>query len=158
MLVTKSNSSSSSSTSNNVSKTLRRARQVHDVALVSARASLSNGHIFEFECLLCTYTFEIRTRWVHRIDRVTYSPHTQQTGRLNMSNRGLEEFPIEITEMEKHLEKDEKFWECESLSRIDLGHNRITVLPISISSVRYLRTLKIHTRTHTHTHNSSKIH
>ena len=59
-----------------------------------------------------------------------------QTGRLNMSNRGLEEFPVEITEMEKHLEADEKFWECEALSRVDLGHNRIVTIPITIASVR----------------------
>ena len=53
-----------------------------------------------------------------------------------MSNRGLEEFPVEITEMEKHLEADEKFWECEALSRVDLGHNRIVTIPVAIASVR----------------------
>ena len=40
--------------------------------------------------------------------------------------------------MEKHLEADEKFWECEALSRVDLGHNRILTIPISIASVRSL--------------------
>ena len=53
-----------------------------------------------------------------------------------MSNRGLQEFPVEITEMENHLEADEKFWECEALSRIDLGHNRILTIPTTIASLK----------------------
>ena len=67
----------------------------------------------------------------------------RETGQINLSNRNLAQIPGDIFLIEENLDADEKYWEINPITKIDLSHNMITVLPSEIGRLfESLQTLR----------------
>ena len=67
----------------------------------------------------------------------------RETGQINLSNRSLAQCPGDIFNLEDNLEPDEKYWEINPVTKIDLSHNKIPVLPSEVGRLfESLQTLR----------------
>lgn len=68
----------------------------------------------------------------------------RETGQVNLSNRNISEFPIEILSIDETLEADENFWEMNPITKVDLCHNTIPSVPDEIWKLsEFLQTLRM---------------
>jgi len=65
----------------------------------------------------------------------------RRSGTLNMSNRSLLDVPMII--FSEVLDDDEKFWEINPYTKLDLSFNQIRALPLEITTLTELTNLKI---------------
>eukprot|EP00904_Undaria_pinnatifida_P014185 jgi/Undpi1/9898/HiC_scaffold_28.g12352.m1 len=67
------------------------------------------------------------------------------SGSLNLTSRGLEEVPVQVFNLTDGVEAadGEKFWEVCELQRLDLSFNQIAQLPVEVSSLTLLVSLKL---------------
>lgn len=64
---------------------------------------------------------------------------------VRLSGRGISSFPPQIFALteQKNLTSDEKWWECEPLSSIDVSHNELTAIPGAIGELADLKVLNL---------------
>jgi Leucine-rich repeat (LRR) protein len=62
----------------------------------------------------------------------SYMKQARQTGQINLSNRNIEVCPRDIFFIDDDLDPDEKYWEVVPITKLDLSHNSIRVLPDDI--------------------------
>jgi Leucine-rich repeat (LRR) protein len=73
----------------------------------------------------------------------TLYKNARKSGILNLSSKSLRTPPMEIFCLDTKLESDENFWEICPLTKLDLSHNEITELPLEVSNLIDLMTLKL---------------
>lgn len=67
----------------------------------------------------------------------------RETGSLNLSSMQIREIPEQVFCLDAHVEEGERFWEVNSLSKLDLSHNEITHLNPEFSNLTELTSLKL---------------
>ncbi|OQR95987.1 hypothetical protein ACHHYP_17380 [Achlya hypogyna] len=68
---------------------------------------------------------------------------SRQTGTLNLTSRELTHVPAEVLFPLKHLQPDEKHWECQDLYKLDLSYNELHALPDALRELAGLKWLKV---------------
>ncbi|EQC37062.1 hypothetical protein SDRG_05289 [Saprolegnia diclina VS20] len=68
---------------------------------------------------------------------------SRQSGTLNLTSRDLTHVPAEVLFPLKHLEADEKHWECIDLYKLDLSYNQLRSLPEALRELAGLKWLKV---------------
>ncbi|KAF0683881.1 Aste57867_24107 [Aphanomyces stellatus] len=68
---------------------------------------------------------------------------SRQSGNLNLSAKELTDVPEAVFFPNKHMDSDEKHWECRDLVKLDLSYNDLVAIPPAIEQLKALTWLKI---------------
>lgn len=69
--------------------------------------------------------------------------NSRSTGSILLTDKKLTEIPAAVFNIETSLEADEKFWEIQPTTKMDLSNNDITTIPSLIASLSNIVTLKL---------------
>mmetsp|Transcript_30197 Transcript_30197/g.56130 ORF Transcript_30197/g.56130 Transcript_30197/m.56130 type:complete len:633 (-) Transcript_30197:945-2843(-) len=67
----------------------------------------------------------------------------RQTGALNLSQKNLDIVPAVVFALDAHAGEGEKFWEFNTLTKLDLSHNTLTALPPDVGNLADLTSLTL---------------